>query len=108
MPIPNSQLETWSHQGSITQSSTTYATIKAALEKTAAPYATRPFRVFLQGSYCNDTNIYKESDVDVVISTDSVFYSDLSGLSSTEQTAYHASYPNSAYSVNDFRDEVIS
>ena len=31
MGIPESQLDTWSHQGSVAQSSTTYATVKDAL-----------------------------------------------------------------------------
>src|SRR5690606_967984 len=70
MPIPESQLETWSHQGSITQSSSTYNTIKSVLEDSATPYAGRNFKVFLQGSYGNDTNIYAESDVDIVIRLD--------------------------------------
>lgn len=63
MAIPESQLETWSHQGSITQSSNTYNTIKNVLEGSTTPYANKNFKVFLQGSYGNDTNIYAESDV---------------------------------------------
>ncbi len=39
MAIPESQLDTWSSQGSVTQSQTTYATIKNALESAEAPYA---------------------------------------------------------------------
>jgi len=39
MGIPESQLETWSHQGSVTQSSSTYETIKRALEAADAKYA---------------------------------------------------------------------
>jgi len=67
MPIPESQLETWSKPGSVAQSRDTYATIKRALENTNATYASRNFEVFLQGSYGNDTNIFAESDVDVVM-----------------------------------------
>ena len=33
MAIPEAQLETWSHQGSVTQSSSTYASIKNMLEE---------------------------------------------------------------------------
>jgi hypothetical protein len=33
MTIPEAQLETWSHQGSVIQSSTAYATVKTALEE---------------------------------------------------------------------------
>lgn len=75
MTIPLSQLETWSHQGSVTQSKNTYATVKAALEDANASYKSRNFKVFLQGSYGNDTNIYAESDVDVVIRYDGAFFS---------------------------------
>ena len=63
MAIPESQLDTWSHQGSITQSSNTYATITGALEAAGTPYANKAYKVFLQGSYGNDTNIYAPDDV---------------------------------------------
>ena len=49
MPIPEAQLETWSHQGSVTQSSSTYNTIKSVLENSTTPYAGKKFEVFLQG-----------------------------------------------------------
>lgn len=91
MAIPESQLETWSHQGSITQSRDTYATVKRALEAPTAAYASKDFKVFLQGSYCNDSNIYAESDVDVVIRLDSIFYYDPSALSPGELAAFNAS-----------------
>ena len=67
MAIPEAQLVRWSHQGSIQGSSATYAIVKRALE---APNS----EVFLQGSYGNDTNIYAESDVDVIIRLDSPDY----------------------------------
>ena len=91
MPIPNSQLETWSHQGSITQSSTTYQTIRTALLDSEAAYSSKSYNVFLQGSYGNDTNIYSESDVDTVIRLDSIFHGDVSGLSNEDLQAYRNS-----------------
>ena len=66
MSIPLAQLETWSGQGAIKTSKDTYATVNAALEDANAKYTDRNFKIFLQGSYGNDTNIYAESDVDVV------------------------------------------
>jgi hypothetical protein len=78
MPIPESQLGTWSHQGSVTQSKDTYTTIKRALEAPEVPYAGRSFESFLQGSYGNDTNVYADSDVDIVMKLNSTFYKDLS------------------------------
>ena len=89
MPIPESQLKTWAHQGSITQSSNTYNSIKRILEASTTPYASKSFQVFLQGSYGNDTNIYAESDVDIVIRLDNCFQSDLTKLTENDKTSYN-------------------
>src|SRR5579863_489300 len=97
MSIPESQLETWAKQGSITQSSTTYATIKGALEASDAEYANQSFKVFLQGSYGNDTNIWAESDVDVVIRLDSIFYYDTSLLTTVELAEFNAGFSAGTY-----------
>lgn len=108
MPIPESQLDTWSHQGSVQQSSATYQTIKTALEDTKAGYCDKEFEVFLQGSYGNDTNIYAESDVDVVIRLDSIWRSDLNNLPADQQVAYHRSYPNATYTFDEFKSGVAT
>ncbi len=107
MAIPESQLETWSHQGSITQSSTTYNTVKNALEVAGSPYATKNYEVFLQGSYGNDTNIYAESDVDVVIKLNDCFQSDLAELSEEEKAAYEAAYADAKYTHVHFKRDVL-
>lgn len=107
MAISESQLETWSHQGSITQSKTTYSTIKSALEKSDSSYRGQSFEVFLQGSYGNDTNIYNESDVDLVIRLDSIMRSDLSKLSEEQKNAYHRTYPKATYTFDEFKKGVI-
>ena len=108
MPIPESQLETWSHQGSVTQSSATYATVKGVLEKSDAPYAGRSHTSFLQGSYGNDTNIFADSDVDVVMRLDSVFYHDLSKLADEEQQAFKSNFSDASYSHADFKKDVTA
>jgi hypothetical protein len=77
MAIPESQLVTWSRQGTVKQSKDTYASIKASLEDGGAPYAGKNYSIFLQGSYCNDTNVYAESDVDIVIQSNDSFSYDL-------------------------------
>jgi hypothetical protein len=107
MTIPLAQLETWSGQGAVTTSKATYATVKAALEDANANYTDRDFKVFLQGSYGNDTNIYAESDVDVVIRYDGTFYHDIKERPADEQAAFHAAYPNSGtYPYSDFKEHV--
>ena len=108
MPIPESQLKTWSHQGSITQSSNTYTSIKNVLEASTTPYAGKNFAVFLQGSYGNDTNIYAESDVDIVIKLDDCFFSDLDVLSDEEKAAHMQAFSDAAYTHVDFKRDVLS
>jgi hypothetical protein len=80
MPIPESQLHTWSHQGSVTQSSATFNAIKNVLEAADTPFSGKDYSVFLQGSYGNDTNIYAESDVDIVIKLDDCWQRDINAL----------------------------
>ena len=108
MAIPETQLETWAHQGSVVQSSTTYGILKRALEAANTRYSDKEFCVFLQGSYGNDTNIWAESDVDVVIRLDSVFHHDLSELSEEEQEAFNATHSNASYLYKDFKADVIA
>jgi hypothetical protein len=106
MAIPESQLDIWAKQGSVTQSQATYASVRGVLNRDDAPYAAKDYGVFLQGSYGNETNIYADSDVDIVIGVDSVFYKDISGLSEPEKAAYKANFSGSAYSYSAFKADV--
>ncbi len=81
MAIPEAQFETWSKQGAMKQSRDTYATVKDVTEASDALYANEGYASFLQGSYGNDTNIYADSDVDVVMRLESTYYKDISQLS---------------------------
>ena len=108
MPIPESQLITWSHQGSIAQSSATYGSMKSVLEAKTAPYYGKNYQVFLQGSYGNDTNIYAESDVDLVIRLDDCLQSDLSALTEEEKAAYNSAFLAAEYTYADFKPDVLS
>lgn len=108
MGIPEPQLDTWSHQGSIQQSAATYQTIKGALEAYGTPYAGKDFKVFLQGSYGNDTNIYAESDVDIVIRMDDCFHHDLTRLPVDQQVAFKEAHSDATYSGADFKRDALS
>lgn len=107
MPIPEQQLTTWSGQGAIAGSRDTYATVKLALETNDTDYAKKWYEVFLQGSYCNDTNIYAESDVDIVICLKTVFYHDLTLMSPTEQAAFKSSFSDGTDTLADFKAGVL-
>ncbi len=107
MPIPESQLETWSHQGAVTTSSATYRSIQAALTANSSPIKGKDFEVYLQGSYKNDTNIRGDSDVDVVVQLNEAFYRDLSALAENQKRLYEASHSSATYLWADFRKDVL-
>lgn len=109
MSISEEQLDVWSHQGSVAQSKSTYNTLRSVLTDSEAPYHKRSFDIFLQGSYANDTNVYADSDVDVVICTSSVFYYHIDRLSESEKANFHREHPGSAqYGLPDFKKEVVA
>src|SRR5436305_1484796 len=108
MAILESQLETWSKQGSVTQSSTTYQIIRNALLDSKAVYANKTFEVFLQGSYGNDTNIYAESDVDTVMRLDSIFGYGISNLPPEQQAAFQQVFGSAIYTFAEFKQGVIT
>jgi hypothetical protein len=108
MSIPESQLDTWSKQGSVAQSRDTYATIKGALEDATASYAGKEYSIFLQGSYGNDTNIYADSDVDVVMRLHSTFYHDAEKLPEDQKNAFNRAYSGAAYGLHEFKRDVVT
>lgn len=108
MPIAESQLETWSHQGSVTQSANTYQSIKRVLLDPSAPYASRSFEVFLQGSYGNETNIYADSDVDIIMCLSSTYYENIDALSPDDKLRRDADWTPATYDLSDFKREVTA
>lgn len=108
MAIPESQLDTWSHQGSVTQSSDTYQPIKNTLDHSDAPYHSKTYSIFLQGSYGNDTNVWKESDVDIVIRLEQVYYADTSRLTPPAKTNYDNAFVKAPYGWKEFKPEVLA
>lgn len=106
--IPLQQLNTWSHQGAITSSAAAYASVQHALTKSSSPLTNKTLKIFLQGSYGNDTNIYGDSDVDVVVLYEDTFHHDPSALS-LEQRAVHAQiFPAATYTWHNLRDDVLA
>lgn len=108
MAIAEAQLETWAHQGAIQTSSDTYGDIRDALTSPLAAYAARRHEIFLQGSYANATNVWAESDVDVVIQLNEIWYSDITGLTPAEQAVWRMSLADSPYGYAEFRAQVLA
>lgn len=84
------------------------AMVKDVLEAVDTPYAEKNYTAFLQGSYGNDTNIFAESDVDIVIQTADVFFSDVSRLTELERNLWDSSYKNATYTYQTCKQEVLA
>ncbi len=102
--IAEAQLITWSSQGPTGQFTDTYQRIRDNLLDRSAPYPLKDTKVFLQGSYRNDTNVYGDSDVDIVLYHTGAFYRDVSRLSAADREAYDAAYAGVVqYGYGDFK-----
>jgi len=101
MPIPESQLETWSHQGAVTTAKQTHESVRKALEAYDWPSDVQ-YEVYLQGSYKNDTNIRGDSDVDVVVQLNSTFFENL-----PEDQKRRFGFRNASYEWQSFRTDVL-
>jgi hypothetical protein len=88
--VAETQLDIWSALGPTAQFTDTYNRIRDDLLDKGAPYPLPNVEVFLQGSYKNATNVYGDSDVDIVLCHTGAFYSDLSRLSPEDRHAYDA------------------
>src|ERR1700691_2657845 len=110
MAIPEAQLDTWDSLGSVKQSKDTYASVKGTLEDSKAPYNGHRYDPpFLQGSYGNDTNVFADSDVDVVIKLDAIFHRDISRLSADELALYNKAMGGAVpYNLHDFKRDVTA
>lgn len=108
MAISEKQLKTWSHQGAKVQSASTYQTIKKVLDDPISPYHKWCYRIFLQGSYGNDTNIYADSDVDVVMCLTSVYYDDTGRLTKDERDRHKANWLAGGIRFDEFKAQVFS
>jgi hypothetical protein len=102
MAIPESQFDTWSNQGSITNSRRTHESIRVAIDEHEWP-DNIDFEIYLQGSYKNDTNIRGDSDVDIVVQLNSAFFSNL-----TEEQKRILGFGKASYRWREFKEDVLT
>lgn len=107
MPIAAQQLDTWSKQGGTTASADAYARIERALKADTSPLKKRNVSTYLQGSYRNATNIYGDSDVDVVVQADDAFVSNKMELPPDQLAAHDAFYSKSEYTWKNLHADVL-
>ena len=105
MAIPENQLETWSRQGATATATALYERIRTALKNDTALQG-RDFDVFLQGSYRNSTNIYGDSDVDVVAMLKETFKPDYDYLDESSKALVKLGHVDATYTLTDFRRDV--
>jgi len=101
MPIPESQLETWSKRGAVETAERTHKSIRAALEAYNWPSGVQ-YEVYLQGSYKNHTNIRGDSDVDVVVQLNSTLLENLP-VNLKRQFRFR----DASYGWEEFRSDVL-
>lgn len=106
MAISEDQLKTWGKQGPTPQFTATYDLLRNHLNDSSSPYYPKDFSIFLQGSYKNDTNVYGDSDVDVVMRLNQTFYTDLSNLPEEDKKLWDASRSDAEYSLDQFKKDV--
>ena len=106
MAIPERQLLTWSHQGAVQSSASTHKSVESCIKKVNwnddVSYVT-----YLQGSYPNYTNIYGNSDVDLVVEFCSIFSKNLSALTESQKEQFDSDYSDAKYSLASFKKSVI-
>jgi predicted nucleotidyltransferase len=106
MALQENQLSTWSNQGSIIMSSKTYESIKSCIGSinwNSDVY----YEIYLQGSYKNSTNIYGESDVDIIVEFTSIFSSNTSNLDEIGKAKYNA-LEAAKYTLESFKEAIVN
>lgn len=106
--IPEPQLETWSHQGALVTSIATHESVRNALDASTSLVRSNRKEVYLQGSYKNDTNIRGDSDVDLVVQCNEVFFYNLSSLQINEKNLFEQTLSNATYQWQDFKPDVLA
>lgn len=103
MSIPESQLEIWAHQGAVTTAKLTKDSIKFALDSYNCWPDNINYDLYLQGSYKNNTNIWGDMDVDIILQLNNSFCSNLN-----EEQKKLLGIVNASYFLSDFRKDVLS
>ena len=106
MAIQENILKVWANQGAMATSETTYTSIKNCLA-TGDWNGDMKFDRYLQGSYRNSTNIYGNSDVDVVVELTSTFYSNKANFTDEARREYDEYYESAKFGLDEFKDALI-
>ncbi len=106
MYIPEDRLATWSNQGGTVNSIAAHTSIRNALEANDSGLNRPDFEMYLQGSYKNSTNIRADSDVDLVVQYNKIYFRDLACLSPEEVQRYNGCHNTVDYGAVEWRNDV--
>lgn len=118
MLISEQQLQTWASPPSPTEMEkirNTRSVIEDILKrklpvdeiKRAHNLSSFSYEVYLQGSYANSTNVRFDSDVDIAVQLNAVFYSDKTQLTDGEKLLHTMAYSDSSYRFRNFKDQIF-
>lgn len=103
--ISEDQLKRWATAPSETEETKCQNAVKKIKEVIENKFNSQ-ISLFLQGSYKNRTNVRKDSDVDVVVRHENIFFPDISGLSESDKAIYNSIRVRSDYTFKQFKDDV--
>lgn len=109
MAIPATQLETWSNRSQTDTAVNAHEKIRISLKSLDFKYWYRDFDDYLQGSYANSTNIWRDHDVDVVIQLNTAFTYHISpAMSASQSTALRSAISSPpSFDLQQFHPEVV-
>lgn len=105
MSISEQQLQAWSKPVSTTEDEKCKRAISQITEAIRNKFG-NAVTIFLQGSYENNTNVRKDSDIDIVVRHDGYFYHDLQRLSDQDKQIYEANWIPGDYRFEQLKDDV--
>lgn len=107
MAVSEEQLRKWAELPDIRAASSTYGSVRGALEASSSRIHGLSTEIYLQGSYGNHTNTRRDSDVDIVVELQSTFQPNLTRLPEAQREAFARTYSDATYRWDDFRDDVL-
>lgn len=105
MAISEAQFETWARPPSETEEGRCDNALRVISEALREKFGDQVL-VFLKGSYKNRTNVREDSDVDLGVKHNDVYFPDTFSLSDREKWVYERISTNSTYLFSQFKSEV--
>jgi predicted nucleotidyltransferase len=106
MPIPDKQISDWSAQADSMLPRWTHGVLHDALSH-AKLLQNLTMEIYVQGSYANDTNVRRDSDVDLVVQLKLPLEEDLHRLTRREVELFYQHYGKTEYGWEEFREDVL-